>query len=476
MNTPGWNLDPQWWWQRLHRGVWERRPGDLPPARAALLRAARVAWALVRDVTGGQIALHAMSLVYTTLLSLVPLLAVSFSVLKAFGVHNQIQPLLGNAFAPLGEEGRIMVLRLTQFIENVNVGVLGATGLAFLVYTVISLMQKIEAAFNFIWQVPRSRGLGERFSRYLSVLLIGPLLVFAALGVTASVLNSAVVAHLVAFAPLVYVAGKIAPYFMVVAAFTFVYLFIPNARVRFWPALAAGITGGVLWQTAGWAFAAFVAGSSKYEAIYAGFAVLLLFMIWMYVSWFIVLFGAAVGFYLQHPEYTAVQRGEPRLSNRLRERLALAIMNVVGTRHLTGTGAPTLDDITAAIQVPAYAVDVMVRALEHGGVVIATRADPPAYVPARDLDGMTVHDILRTARAASEDSYLNADLVPLATPVERAVERIERSLTTAAASMSVRDLVEGTGVPSGAPPATAARFGPVAAHGAESASEATRQH
>ena len=123
--------------------------------------------------------------------------------------------------------------------------------------------------------------MSERFSRYLSVLLIGPLLIFSALGITASVMNNDVVARLLAspyFTWIAIAAAKVAPYFMVAAAFAFIYLFIPNTRVRFVPALMGGVVGGVLWQTAGWAFAAFVAESSNYEKIYASFAVLLLFM------------------------------------------------------------------------------------------------------------------------------------------------------------------------------------------------------
>lgn len=167
--------------------VW-REPGrSRRRSHALLVRLARVAIVLVRDLAQGQLTLRSMGLVYTTLLSIVPLLAISFSVLKAFGVYNQIRPALLTFLEPLGDKGVEVTARIVQFIENVNVGVLGSAGLALLVYTAVSLMQKIEEAFNFIWHVGSQRGIGARFSRYLSAMLIGPVLVFSAIGITAAV-------------------------------------------------------------------------------------------------------------------------------------------------------------------------------------------------------------------------------------------------------------------------------------------------
>ena len=267
---------------RLESRVWEAT--GLTGARALLLRLVRTVLILGRDVAKGQLTLRAMSLVYTTLLSIVPLLALSFSVLKAFGVTNQIQPLLLNLLEPLGEKSQEVALRITGFIENMNVGVLGAVGLGLLLYTSISLIQKIEESLNYIWHTPRSRPLGERFTRYLTVLMVGPILVFSALGLTASLMNMEAVRGLLEFdvlGQLVQALSRLLPYLLIIAAFTFVYVFMPNTRVRFGPALVGGVVGGIAWQSAGWVFAVFIAGSGNYAAIYASFAILILFMIWL---------------------------------------------------------------------------------------------------------------------------------------------------------------------------------------------------
>ena len=209
------NLDPEFQLASLQERTARARRAHGPGYRAWGLRALGVFLVVLRDLAFGQLTLRAMSLVYTTLLSIVPMLALSFSVLKAFGVHNQIEPALGRFLEPLGERGAEVTQQIIQFIANMNVGVLGSLGLALLLYTAISLIQKIEMSFNFIWHVPEPRRFGTRFSSYISVLLVGPLLVFSALGITAAVSSIGVVKGLLAIEPLGRLAaeiGKLLPY------------------------------------------------------------------------------------------------------------------------------------------------------------------------------------------------------------------------------------------------------------------------
>ena len=433
------------WLKRIDRYIWTPHLGALPVWKKRAVRVVRLIIVLVRDVVQGELTLWTMSLVYTTLLSMVPLLALSFSVLKAFGVHNQVEPLLDNLLAPLGEQGQEISSRLVAFIEHMNVGVLGAVGLALLIYTVVSLVQKIEESFNAIWHVTQLRSLGERFSRYLSVLLVGPLLIFAALGITASAMSSEVARSVLAVQPVgsvLIAAGKVAPYALVIAAFTFAYLFVPNTRVNFAPALTAGVIGGVLWQSAGWAFAAFVVSSTSYSAIYSSFAILVLFLIWLYVSWLVLLIGAAVSFYVQHPEYLYAKPGEPRLSNRMRERLALAIMHQIGLHFVRGLPPWTLHRLTQHLGIPMYSVNVVLDSLAAGGLVRESNGDPPGYFPARDLSRIPISEVLEIVRKTGEDEFVNPDSLPLAAPVEQIVKSVERAIVSSSAGLSVLALID----------------------------------
>jgi len=423
--------------------VWGSRFDSLPQGRAILVRLTRLVLVLARDLSQGQLTLRAMSLVYTTLLSIVPLLALSFSVLKAFGVYNQVQPMLLKFLEPLGDKGVEITGRIIGFIQNMNVGVLGSVGLALLLYTAVSLVQKIEESFNFIWHVNRARGVGERFSRYLSTLLVGPILLFAALGMTAAVMSMAFVKDLLELEPVgwfVAQSGRLMPYLFVIGAFTFIYVFIPNTKVRLGPALAGGIVGGILWQSAGWIFALFAAGSTKYAAIYSSFAILILFMLWLYLSWLILLFGASVAFYVQHPEYRVQEPGEPRLSNQMRERLALTLMGMIARRHLEGSSPWTAEALAEALRVPLRIVEMLLDGLRSGGVVAATADEPRGYIPARDLGTVSAKQLLDLVRGAGGDRYLDVRALPAPEPVEEMLRRIDRATDAALETVTVADL------------------------------------
>ena len=437
-------LEPIRWLKELERVIWSPRHLVRPAWMTVAIRTARLAIVLFRDLMTGGLTLWTMSLVYTTLLSMVPLLALSFSVLKAFGVHNRIEPMLQDLLAPLGEQGHEITGRLIEFIDHMNVGVLGAVGLALLVYTVVSLMEKIEESFNSIWHVSQLRSLGERYSRYLSVLLVGPILIFSAVGMTAIAFNSDIVRGILALEPfgsLVLGVGKLMPYVLVIGAFTFFYMFIPNARVRFAPALVGGIAGGVLWQSAGWAFALFVASSTRYAAIYSSFAILVLFLIWLYVSWLILLFGADISFYLQHPEYLYAMPGEPRLSNRMRERLTLAVMSHIASHFVDGRPPLTLEQLTQRLGIPMHAVNVVLDALEDCRVLTKNHDDPPAYLPARDLAEVSVAELILTIRKAGEDRFLDPESLSVPARVEELEKRVERAIASSLENLSVKALV-----------------------------------
>ena len=432
---------------RLHRIIWEEQVGSQPPWRTHGLRIIRTVLILVQDLVYGQLTLRAMSLVYTTLLSIVPLLALSFSVLKAFGVHNQIQPILLNFLEPLGEEGQEIASNIVQFIENMNVGVLGTVGLMLLLYTAISLMQKIEHSLNYIWHIPSPRRIGERVVRYLSVLMVGPILVFSALGITATVMNHEAMRGMMAIGVLdetVKVFSRLMPYLLVISFFTFVYMFIPNTRVRFKPALIGGTVSGIAWQTAGWVFATFVASSNNYAAVYSSFAILILFMIWLYLCWLILLFGASVAFYAQNPEYLYFRDDKPRLSdrlsNRMRERLALSIMYLVASKFLDGERMPSLLDFKHSLGAPMHVLQTVLDALERQDLIVQNGDDPPTYLPARDPSLVSVTQVLKTVRIAGEEHLLSPDRLPAPQPVEEVLDSMQQAVESSVGDITLRDL------------------------------------
>ncbi len=428
----------------MNAAIWSRRLGAMPHWKAAAIGPARLLLVLFRDLVYGQLTLRAMGLVYTTLLSLVPLLALSFSVLKAFGVYNQIDTLLLGFLAPLGEKSVEVTSWIIKFIENLNVGVLGSIGLILLIYTVVSLIQKIEESFNFIWHVPQLRTLARRFSGYIGVLLIGPVLVFAVIGIATGIMSTAPAQQLLATEPLggvAYAAGKTIPFLMVIGVFTLIYIFGPNTKVHTGAALTGGAVAGALWQGAGWIFTEFAAKSTQYAAIYSSFAILLLFLIWLYVNWLIVLLGASIAFYRQHPEYLVLRGGEPRLSNRMRERVGFTAMYLIGKAYRDGGPRWTFAALTQRLGVPIHALEIVLAALRNRGLLVQTGDDPPIYLPARSPETITLPELLNALRTAGEEPSLSPDSLPAPEEIEPILRQVDEAAADRVRDLTLHDLV-----------------------------------
>jgi membrane protein len=424
--------------------IWSVNTDSLGIVRAFSIKILRLFYVTAREFSEGYLTLRAMSLVYTTLLSLVPLLAVSFSVLKAFGVHNQIQPILLNFLGALGPRGEEITYKIIGFVENMKVGVLGTLGLSLLIYTVISLIQKIENAFNAIWRIGKSRSLARKFSDYMSVILIGPVLMFSALGLTASISSAAVIQKIMSIEPfgsVLFFAGKLIPYFFVCAAFTFIYSFIPNTKVKFGSALVGGLFAGILWETTGWAFASFVVSSTKYAAIYSGFAVLIMFMIWLYISWFILLVGAKVSFYHQYPHFLSVKKETLSLSNRLREKLSFLVMFLIGEHFHYRKPPWTIDSLINKLDLPVEPIQDVLSGLRIKGLVKETNDDPPAYLPARDLETIRLNDLLKSVRDGEEIAHSVENRFLSMSEVDTVMARVDRAIEGALGNETLRDIV-----------------------------------
>lgn len=397
---------------------------------------ARHIHAVIRDLLNGQLTLRAMSLVYTTLLSAVPLLALSFSVIKIFGVHNRLQPQLYRLMEPLGPKGADITDWVIRAIDNLEGGVLGTVSLVFLVYTAIAMVQKVESTFNYVWHVTSTPHLARRVSEYLGVLLIGPVVMTFALGLIASIGANSIVQVLKSIEPFgsaIVVAGKVLPYVLVIAVFTFLYKFLPNAAVRFGSALAGGIAAGIMWAFVGSVFASVVAMSTSRAAIYSTFTVAVSALVWLYVSWLILLIGAQISFYAQNPVLLRIGRQEPKLANELRERIALNIMYLVGMAFRAGDTRCTIDRISGAIGIPSLTLAPVLSALEAAGLVSSNDAE--GLMPGREMSRITLAGILAAVRAGGDTGALQAPT--WAEPVDRMANRVQAAIESLTADTTL---------------------------------------
>ena len=426
--------------ERIERLLFDRHYLPVEPANW-LLDILRYPFALIRDLLTGGLNLRAMGLVYTTLLSLVPLAAFAFAVLKGLGVHRDLEPLIYEFLRPIGERATELTAQFMAFVDNVRGDVLGSVGLAFLLYTVISTIQKLEESFNFAWHVERPRSIMRRVSEYLSLMVVGPVFIVVVFSLFGALGSHSAMRWLTVHEPfgtVVRAFGVIGPFLFVTGVFTFLYSFVPNTRVRLKAAFIGGLVAGLLWAGSGALFARIVAASTQMVAIYAGFAIFLATLIWIYLSWLIVLIGAQLSFYVQNPRYLRVGQGHVRLTSALRERLAFTVMLLVARRFVAGEPPCNLRALAEDLEIPGSALAGVTRSLEQSGLLTLTEDEE--VIPARDLEGIQLADVLNAVR--DERQYASwllwrARTEPVADEVANSVEAGMRERI---AGMTLRDL------------------------------------
>src|ERR1044071_138277 len=393
--------------------------------------ALRVAVTAGRDFFRNLLKLQAMALAFKTLLSLAPLLAVVFSMLKAFGVHNRMEPALAEALSPLGEKGQEITQYLIGFVDKMNASALGSIGFITLFFTVVSLMGTIEESFNHIWRVKAPRKLARRFSDYLSAILVGPVLVFAAVTITATLQNNAIVhafMSLQALGTVMLVLLRLVPYLTLWGAFTFVYVFIPNTRVKIHSAAVGGLVAALLWQSVGWGFAVFVASSTRYYVIYSSFAILLLFLLWLHIGWVIVLLGAQVSYAYQHVRFFQGERDFLAQSPAGREKLALHMMLLIGRNFYHGLDPLDVSELAARLRLPAGITKELLDMFTQTKLVLPL-ADEETFVLGRDPATISIKEILDCVRNAGRKIKPPADRSAEETEINDLLLDVEQSIS-----------------------------------------------
>jgi membrane protein len=391
----------------------------------------------------------AAALTYVTVLSLVPFLAFAFSIAKGFGAYDAlrqrvIEPFLDETFGKLNldsagtQELRHAFQRVLDFVDHTNVSSLGLLGLLALVYMVVKLLGNVESTLNEIWEAQRPRSLVRRVTDYLAIAIIAPIALITATGVTAAAQNSSVFAFLhetLGLATLIALGVRLVPLLAVFVAFTFLYAVMPNTRVKLLSALIGGIVGGGLWQLAQIAHVKFQLGVAKYNALYAGFAVFPIFLVWLYLSWVIVLLGAQLAAAHQmEPRYRGLSQTTAHDRTFL-DFLALRAMTTIGAAFLAGRVSYTMDALAEELAVPGRLLDEALTALVNHGLLVDTGARRNIrYLPARDLDLIKVKDVLGALRGSNgslssvgEDPRsraILATLLALDTEVERSPHNV----------------------------------------------------
>ena len=346
-----------------------------------------------------RVLLHASALTYATLLSLVPGLALTFSILKGLGVQRRLEPLIMDRISAGSEE---IAQQILNYIDKTNVTSLGTIGVITLLVTVVLVLSNIERAFNHIWGVDRPRSVTRKFADFFSVVLVFPFLLLAASSVNAFVEGRPTfLERLPGMSVMMeawHLALQFAPHFFMVVALTFLYLFMPNTRVRFSAALVGGLVAGIALQVSQDLYIHFQIGASKYNAIYGAMAQLPVFLVWIYLSWAIALFGAEISWAFQEEQRRRLIAG-PLGDASVWECLHIEMLRVVVERFQTGLGATAVSHVAMATEVPAATCTQLLDNLTEVGLTLSDAGDPCGYLPARPAETTTLCDVREALRS-----------------------------------------------------------------------------
>lgn len=368
---------------------------------------------LAEGVNKDRLFLRASALTYATILSIVPFLAVAFSVLKGLGFQNT--PYIRDILLEVAAGREQIVDTIIEYINKTNVSTLGAVGTGFLFFTVVSLLSNIEGSFNTIWAVKRSRPFGRKIADYISVSLVFPVLIMVAISVTATMQNNEFVQSLLSISIMsqIYLLFlKLLPYLAVWAALAFLYKFFPNTKVQLLPALYGAILAGTIWQIAQWFYVEFQVGVARSNAIYGSFAQLPIFLVWLYASWVIVLLGAEMCFTFQNFRLQDKEAKFENLSEEERQRVGLALLVTLTESFFSKDKPPTIRELADRLGLPRFLVEeILFILVEAGFVGIIDAGDEERVSLIKSPDHTKIQDVIdhfaRRNYAGSDDAVLD---------------------------------------------------------------------
>jgi membrane protein len=403
----------------LEAQIWDQDLTSMSWFRAFLYRQLRVGVLVIRGCTRGRIAMRASSMTFTTLLTLVPLLILAFSIIRALGgfsdLETRLELFILDNFAP-GSQAQVRRW-LLGFFENIRSGAYNSLSALLLLGGGLGLLGSVEGAFNDIWGIHRGRSLFQRFSTYTTIIVFGPLLVGLSLSMTASLRTSDIWDRMSQSVPLV--SGVVAVLFQLVPvllmglALTVLYLVMPNARVRFRSALPSGLAAGILWELTKRGYSTYIEKATHYGTLYGSLAAIPLFFLWVYLTWLVVLFGAHLTF-AQEAADIRVEEGATRASlvDRLRAGLHLMLAASASYRH--GQPPPDLPYLARRLGLPLRLLRTAAETLIEAELlhVVASRTRDWALVPAKAPERTTLMDIWRAFAEAKEGEGGLLDRVP----------------------------------------------------------------
>lgn len=430
----------------LESEIWRIEKSDLPGLKAFFLRPLQIVVLAAQKYVGDNCALRASALTFYTLLSVVPVAAMAFGVAKGFGLERRLEQQLYQRLAGQEEVVEKVISFARSLLANTEGGLIAGIGLAFLFWSTIKVLNHIEETFNDIWQV-KSRSFLRKFTDYLAIMIISPLLI-----TTSSSVNIFIMTQVTAVAeklaliqmagPVIFFFLKLLPFGLTGLLFILIYVVMPNTRVQLSAALIAGIFGAFIFQLTQDIYIHAQILLSRYNAIYGSFAALPFFLIWLQLSWMIVLVGAQIAYAHQHVNQYAMRVGYQEMSTYARKAAAIGILRLVAAGFEKGRPPLKAGEIAARLELPTHLVIRLIEQLIDCQLISAVHNDPEeefGYQPARDIQSITVVDVFWALDGSGDTEFPESGDEKLA-PIADLLESVKEESKKAGANLLVKDI------------------------------------
>lgn len=391
--------------------IWRIPTRNHPKFKSFLIKQLRVLLIAYKGFKEDKCTLQASAMTYFSALSIVPVIALIFAIAKGFGFEKMIEKRLIETFEGQEEVLNWVMQFARSMLESAKGGMIAGIGVIFLLWSVMKLLGNIESSFNDIWGIKKSRVFIRKFTDYISIFIIAP--IFIILSSSATVFIStfidkpSVELAIVEYAtPLLSVLVKLIPYILIISLFTFVYIVMPNTKVKFRSALFAGVVAGVAFQLLQWGYVSSQVGVSKYNAIYGSFAALPLFLVWLQLSWIIVLLGGELSFAAQNVSKYENEVSTSDISYTQRMTLLILISTLIVKRFQKGEKPYKAITLANELQLPSRLVNSLIFQLVDCGILSEINVDAEfAYQPAKAINQLSVNYVINEVESSSKMDY-----------------------------------------------------------------------
>ena len=391
----------------LTTDIWRLRLKNYPPSKSFVIRQLRVIVLSIRGYAEDKCKFRASALTFFTLLSIVPVIAMMFGIAKGFGLQEKVKAQILDKMQGHEEIAQRLIEFSNSLLENAKGGFIAGIGVAFLLWAVIKLLSNIENSFNDIWGIKKGRSIGRKFSDYLSLMLICPILLV--MSGSATVIVSTQISQLIVKLPLhpsisasILTVLKLLPYCTIWVIFSFVFIFMPNTKVNWTSGILAGIVAGSMFQLIQSIYINFQVGLTKYNAVYGSFAALPFFLLWLQISWLVVLFGAELSFAHQNVDTYEFEPDCLNVSQKYKRKLSLLVTHLLVKNFCSCSRPLQADEISQQLEIPVRLVRQILFELVGCGVLSEVKKEQDrqvAYQPGCDVDVITVKHVIDSLEA-----------------------------------------------------------------------------